>query len=219
MQKAFIFDMDGVLINSELTWHNQGKGFLQNLYSQDILKKIGSTIGMTLDVEYETARKYGFQMGKREYYRLYDDQAKIIYSQSKITSGLDEFIYFLKKEGFSLGIVSASRQVWIDQVLARIPLRKKFSYVLSMNSCKQLRPKPHPDGYLEAIKVLHAAPETTIILEDSNSGIQAARASGAVTIGFREHLIPDYHQIGAHHYANTLKEVANLVKEVKILLK
>ncbi len=214
MQKAFIFDMDGVLVNSEQTWHNQGKDFLQNLYSKQVIQKMGSTIGMTLDVEYETACKYGFRMGKEEYYKMYDNQAKIIYSKSKITPGLHKFILFLERNEFVLGIVSASRQAWIDLVLSRIPLRKKFSYILSINKRKDLRPKPHPDSYLEAIKVLNAIPETTIVLEDSNSGIQAARATGALTIGFREHLTPNYQQKGAHFYANTLKEVADVVENI-----
>ena len=206
--------MDGVLVNSELTWHNQGQDFLQNLYGKELFKKMGSTMGMTLDTEYETASKYGFRMEKRKYYELYDNQAKIIYSKSKITPGLNEFILFLEKKGFTLGIVSASRQKWINLVLTRIPLRKKFSYILSINDRKELRPKPYPDSYLEAIKVLNAVPETTIILEDSNSGIQAARAAGALTIGFREHLPPDYQQTGAHFYANSLKEVLDIVKMV-----
>ena len=81
-----------------------------------------------------------------------------------------------------------------------------------LNERTDLKPKPEPDGYLEALKNLEADPKLSIILEDSNSGIQAAKASGAYVIGFKGNLVDGYVQKGADVYADTMQDVIKLVE-------
>ena len=75
----------------------------------------------------------------------------------------------------------------------------------------ELRPKPAPDGYLDACKNLEAKPENTIVLEDSNPGIAAAGAAGCYVIGFRAHAPEGFPQTGADAYADTMEDVIKLV--------
>ncbi len=214
MNKAFLFDMDGVLVNSEQMWHKHGQKFLTDLFGKYILSQLGSLTGLSIDHEYELATSYGFAMDKNEFYRKYDEQAMLIYSKSKITEDIDLLLRTLKEKGYKLGLVSSSRKVWIDQVLPRIFSRELFDYTLSLNERKDLRPKPHPDGYYEAIKILNASPKTTIVLEDSNSGIKAAKAVGAFTIAFTQHLIPNYVQIDADAKAKDISEILEIVNRL-----
>jgi beta-phosphoglucomutase-like phosphatase (HAD superfamily) len=75
-------------------------------------------------------------------------------------------------------------------------------------------PKPAPDGYNEMMKVLKVKPENTIILEDSNSGIKSATASGAFVISISENSIPGYKQIDiANAKAKSILEVIEVVKK------
>ena len=154
--------MDGVLVNSEQMWHKHGKKFLNNLYGKDIFSQMGELTGMSIGKEYELAVGYGFKMEKNEFYRKYDEQAMLIYAKSKITEDIDVLLRILNEMGYKLGIVSSSRKMWINQVLPRISSRDLFDYVLSLNEREDLRPKPHPDGYLEAIRRFDALPQTSI---------------------------------------------------------
>lgn len=209
--KAFIFDMDGVLIDSENAWIPYQDKFSTTLFGKDIYNKIGSTVGISVDAVYKKAQQQGFSLNIEEYYRIYDEQAKLIYTNTLLTRNIDTLINHLRVNGFKLGIVSSSRKNWIDIVLERFNIEHDFDYILSLNDRKDLNSKPHSDGYIEAIKCLHSTSETTIVLEDSNIGIQSAKSSGAFTIGFREHLLPKQIQSGADIYADNILEVINIV--------
>lgn len=209
---GFIFDMDGVIVDSERAWHTNGTDFLNNLYGKDLLSKMGSLVGLTIDSEYELATRYGFRMAKDKYYEKYDKQAAMIYKQAKITRGVGALIRVLEKMDFKLALVSASRRRWVDVVLARISSKDIFHYVLSTNDRQDLRPKPHQDSYLEAMKRLNVLPQNSIILEDSNRGIAAARASGAFTIAFTQNLVSGYKQIDADAKAKNMEEVIAIVE-------
>lgn len=214
MQKAFIFDMDGVIINSEQSWGKYSPNFLEDLLGADIAKRVGHTIGITINTIYDKAVQYGFSMPKEEYAKRYDQQALLIYKKSEITEDLDKLVAELLKRNCHLGLVSSSRQLWIDHVLSRLSFADKLERVISLNERPDLKPKPHPDGYIEVIKKLKSTPQNTVILEDSNSGIQAAKGSGAYTIGFRKNLLPGYIQKGADIFADTIEDVINIVRSL-----
>jgi len=211
--------MDGVLVNSEQTWYKYGSEFLNTLFGKNVLAKMGELIGITIDEEYELATSYGFRMSKDEFYRRYDEQALGMYSKSIITQNIDSLLQTLKNMGYKIALVSASRKLWIDQVLQRISSKDLFDYVLSLNGRVDLKPKPHPDGYTEAIKILSASPQKTIILEDSNRGIAASKAAGAFTIAYTQHLVPGYVQVEADAKAKNVYEVLKIVKKFERVLK
>lgn len=211
MKKAFLFDMDGVIVNSENKWQQYGADFVTNLYGKDIVEKMGDTTGMSLDHEYAFAVRHGFSMGKEEFYRRYDKQAEKVYATTVITEGLENFIQTLKSLEFTVGIVSSSRRPWIDIVLSKLTHASLFDYTISLNE-EGLPSKPSPEGYVVAMKKLGATPQTTIILEDSNSGIRAGKAAGAFVIGFTPLLVEGYQQIEADVKANSFKEVEKIVR-------
>lgn len=208
---AFLFDMDGVLVNSEQAWIPHQVNFSTKLFGPKIYKKIGSTIGISIDEIYKRATKYGFQLSTDEYYKAYDKQAKVIYTEATLTEGIEDFIKYLRMKNFKIGLVSSSRRVWIDIVIKKLNMLDAFDLIISLNDRKDLKSKPSPDGYLEAIKTLGAFPSNTLILEDSNPGIASAKASGAFTIGFKEHLLSSYIQIQADSNALNLSEVKSIV--------
>lgn len=146
MNKAFIFDMDGVLVDSESSWIPYEKTFLPQLFGEEIFNKIGDTVGISASAIYDKAKQFGFSMDKEEYFLIYDKQAEIVYAKSTITPGLDKLTKKLFDLHFKLGIVSASRQSWINMVLPRLPFKDKLSHVESLSQHPQLRPKPFPDG-------------------------------------------------------------------------
>lgn len=212
MKRAFLFDMDGVIVDSEKTWQTHGADFARKLYGDAIVDAMGDTTGMSLDHEYDFATQNGFAMDKDEFYHLYDEQAKKMYAKTVITEGLEDLVNGLKQLGFITGIVSSSRRLWIEMVLEKIPEKNLFDYTISLNE-KGLPSKPSPEGYLYAMKEIGSIPATTIILEDSNNGITSAKESGAFVIGFTPLLIEGYKQIFADAAAHSMSEVLQIVKE------
>jgi HAD superfamily hydrolase (TIGR01509 family) len=178
MEKAFVFDMDGVIVDTENAWELYGDSFLLKLFGKKIREKVGDVIGMTINEEYSRAVKYGFSMDKQQYIKLYDEKAKYVFSKAAITPDVNLLAEELIKMKFKIGLVSSSRRTWINYLLPRLNFGGKIDYIISVNDRTDLKPKPAPDAYLEAMKELGSIPQKTIILEDSNRGIQAAKSAG-----------------------------------------
>ncbi len=207
MNQAFIFDMDGVMVNSEPTWERYETIFLSKLFGQEIYQTIKNQIlGNTVDAIYQLAVKSGATITKNKYISAYDQYAQKVYTESAITPGVNALIKQLSTSNFRLGLVSASRKNWIDIVLSRLKSPAQFSYIASTNDLG-IPPKPSPVGYLTAISQLRSTPQTSTVIEDSKKGVQAALASGAYTICFTKYLPKKYLPTGANKYINDLKEV------------
>lgn len=214
--KAFIFDMDGVIINSESTWEKNENNFLSDIVGKDIYEKIKTELlGSTTLMIYDLARQNGFTMEKGLFFRKYDEQAIKVYSQSELTKDIDLLIEKLLALNFKIGLVTASRKLWIDQVLPRLKKKQAFEYILSLGERADLKPKPSPEGYLEAMKKLNSTPNKTIILEDSNKGLLSAKASGALTICLREHLPTNHISEVADMYVDNLEGLIKILEVLK----
>ncbi len=213
MNKAFVFDMDGVLIDSESNWAPIERRVLPQLFGETIARQIGSSLGLSLHDFYDSAVHLGATISRDEFIEAYERESADVYANSPITDGVEELGGYLLKHDFKIGLVSMSPQKWIDLTLAKISFRDQFGIVLSLDQHPFLRGKPSPDGYKKAMEVLGAGPTTSMILEDSNAGLRAAKDSGAYTIGFRGHIPQGYQQVGADVYADSMTDVMRLVGE------
>ena len=216
MNNAFIFDMDGVIIDSEPVWERYEQIFLPELLGKDVYAKIKDQIlGNSVSGIYKAAVQWGFKMTKKEFEQIYDRYAEIVYEEAKFTDGIQELVDKLISINFTLGLVSSSRQYWINLVFKKLGSDNIFRCVLSLDSYDR-KPKPFPDGYLEAINLLGSVPEKTIILEDSNRGIQAAKASGAFTICLQENLPKGYLPPNADKYVTSIRELIQQIESITI---
>jgi beta-phosphoglucomutase len=213
MNKAFIFDMDGVLIDSESVWQKTDTQFFGKAVNEQIQDQL---LGSSVQVIYDLACQHGLVMPEAEFYDRYNQLAAKVYKTAKMTAGVDQLIELLKRLGFKIGLVTSSPRLWVDLVLPRIADQAAFDYILSISDNPELRSKPAPDGYNRAIKMLGSTSEQTIILEDSNNGIASAKASGAFVIGLREHLETTYVAKGADVYVQNLSGVEEYLKEEQL---
>lgn len=212
MNKAFIFDLDGVLIDDERIWEEEKAKLFVNIFGQEVADKLGSTLGINIDSIYDLAVDLGTDVPKKAFISAFYEIAPDIFRTAPIPEGLEDLAAFLKANDFKLGIVSASPLSWITIVTKRLSFENDISVILSLYERSDLSHKPAPDGYNEAIQSLGAKPETTVILEDSNAGIQSAKASGGFTVGLQQNLAPNYTQTGADKYAATMKDVVKIIR-------
>jgi beta-phosphoglucomutase-like phosphatase (HAD superfamily) len=215
MSKAFIFDMDGVLVNTEQVWFEHEGNFLDKLFGREISQKIGDTVGVSLLDIYRKAKGFGFNKSLEEVQGIWDETAFRVYDKAIITQDTDKLMEFLISNNFIIGLVSASKMSWINKVLPRLPFKNSIASIISLEHelDLSLRPKPSPDKYMEMMKRLKTDPGDSIILEDSNTGIIAATSSGAFTIGFTQNLLNGYKQIDiTDAKANNMKEVIEIVR-------
>lgn len=215
MKKAFIFDMDGVIIATEKEWSQSSGSFSERLFGEKIHKQLGSQTGVSIEDTYTRAVGLGFQMSKEAYLNIFNTEAKKIFSRAVITPGFEDLVRKLSDEGFQIAVVTASPREWVDWALSRTSVKNKFNLILSTYGMG-IPHKPSPVGYLRAMKKLGVTPEETIILEDSNPGITAGKASGAYTIALSENLVSGYIQIkDADCTVSKMSDVWSKVKKIK----
>lgn len=194
-------------------WDEKERLMYPEVFGREIADKLGSTIGQSIDNIYHLSKAAGANIAKHELEEMFFDLAEDIYETAPITDGVGRLAKLLKELGYRIGIVSASPMVWINPVVRRLPFENDIELIVSLHERSDLGHKPAPDGYLEAIRFLKASPGTAIVLEDSNSGIKSAKASGAFTIGLRQNLISGYKQQGADASADTIDDVIKLVRQ------
>jgi HAD superfamily hydrolase (TIGR01509 family) len=168
----------------------------------------------SLDKIYKMAAESGFKVSKGEFLNRYFEIAKTVYQEAALTEGLEDVLNDLSAKGIKIGLATSSPGAWADQVMARLNNPHLFECVVSVFDMPHIRTKPNPDSFLAAMKELGAKPEESLVVEDSNNGIKAAKASGAYTVCLTEHLPASEHPKGADKYIGKLRELSGLIKEL-----
>jgi HAD superfamily hydrolase (TIGR01509 family) len=206
-----MFDLDGVLINNEAKWEKIKKEIFTEIYGKDIYLKLGSTLGIGIGPIHKKAIRLGAKAPFKNLENAWHKYALKIYKETSITDGIEKLGKALVENDYGIAIVSASPKSWVNLVINRLSFRKNIAAVISLHDRPDLKHKPEPDGYLEAIKFLKSHPSKAFVLEDSNVGIQAGKNAGARVIGLRQNLIKGYVQKGADIYVNKVEEIIKII--------
>src|SRR5919199_6597257 len=130
---AFIFDMDGVIVDSELHWKSLEGFFLQSLVPTWGSADQGRIIGLSVHDLYRLLRdEYGLTDSKAQFLELYHAMAADIYGRkASLLGGFTELLAALNRGGIPIALASSSPRSWIDIVLGRFDLRGAFRAVVS----------------------------------------------------------------------------------------
>jgi HAD superfamily hydrolase (TIGR01509 family) len=183
---AFIFDMDGVIVDSELHWKSLEGFFLKSLVPTWGSADQGRIIGLSVHDLYRLLRdEYGLTDSKAQFLELYHAMAADIYGRkASLLGGFTELLAALNRGGIPIALASSSPRSWIDIVLGRFDLRGAFRAVVSAAEL-QGRGKPAPDIYLLTARKLGVPPHGCIVVEDSENGVLSAKSAGMYCIGLR----------------------------------
>jgi HAD superfamily hydrolase (TIGR01509 family) len=184
--QALIFDMDGVIVDSELHWKSLEGYFLQSLIPGWTMQDQGRIIGMSLENLYTMLRdEYGMAESEQAFLEQYHMMAEQIYREkARLLPGFRETLDRLLAMEVPLALASSSPRNWIEIVLDKFDLRSAFRVVVSAGEIGG-KGKPAPDIYLYTAEKLGVPPGGCIVIEDSKNGVLSAGNAGMYCIGFR----------------------------------
>ncbi len=211
MIQAFIFDMDGVIIDSE-PLHFEVDIQVMNYYGSAIThEQLEQYVGMT-NPEMWAAIKDEHQLTQSVSeiieYQLSNKIEMLTSREMEPIDGIRELLAELKARNIPAAIASSSPPVFISAVLRKFDLLDQFKCVVSGEEVE--KGKPAPDVYLKAAELLGVDPEHCMVLEDARHGVAAAKAAGMKCIGFVNPNSGNQDLSQADHVVNSVREVAQI---------
>ena len=182
MNKAIIFDLDGVLVDSKEIHFNALNLALKSInekYAISIDEQASTYEGMTtkskLDILTHTK---GLPKELHEYvWRLKQEYSSTMFESLSIDNELVSIFKYLKENNILVGVASNSIRETLTNCLQALGIWRYIDISLSNEDVNN--PKPNPEIYNKCMTMLGVIPENVIIFEDSNIGRQAAKDSGA----------------------------------------
>ena len=205
--RAILFDMDGVLVDSEPLFLSAINRLLVQEGVEPISVKeneellIGTTIGETWRL---LKLHRALERSTEDYISRYDSIVRqVMQEELEPQAGVRRLIEACNERGLPKAVASSSLHMWVDLKLNAIGLTGAFDAVLGGDDVT--RGKPEPDIYIKAAESLGVPPNECIAIEDSPIGIAAAVASGAYTIAVRTEYTRNLDVSRAHTVLETLE--------------
>ena len=176
--KAAIFDMDGLLIDSEPLWQEAGSETLQEFGINLTTEQYHSSTGLRTEEWIEHWFHYfnlPMQHAPAAVETIIQKAIAKIDAKGSAFSGADSIIPFIRSFGLKVGLATSSPLSLVEVVLKKLQLENSFDAITSAE--KLPFGKPHPEVYLNCAGALGAAGMECIAFEDSFNGMIAAKAA------------------------------------------
>lgn len=213
MVKAIIWDMDGVIIDSETHYLRLEKDFLSRLgiYAEDnILQNyMGTPFANYFPI---LAKKYGSSKSTDEAKEEYIKFIKELYADHvQLTPGLKEVFKELNKD-YKFALATSTVEVLASTALNRFSLVNFFKVRVHGDDIKN--GKPDPEIFLKALSDLGFEKDETVVIEDSLNGIKAGKEAGMKVIAFKASHNKDIDFSLADYVITDLREISDIIKSI-----
>jgi beta-phosphoglucomutase len=209
MIKTVIFDMDGVIVDTEPVHHYAYFQLFKELNIEVSEEKYSTFTGFSTRNTFQTLKELfpleasveELIQRKRDLFNdAFDSKADL-----ELLSGVGDLIENLHQNGMQLIVASSASKVTIDRVFKRFDLDQYFSHIVSGEDFP--KSKPHPAIFLHAASLSNAPKENCIVIEDSTNGVKASKAAGIYCIGYRSLNSKNQDLAEADQIVNDFKEL------------
>lgn len=207
MPKAVIFDMDGVIIDSEPLWRRamirvfniSGLPFTEN--------DCRVTTGMRIDqvISFWNKKENFTKDEELVKNNIEDHLCGLITAEGKPMKGLQQSLGIITEKNITLALATSSSNKLIDCVLKVLKIEKYFTHIQSAEYLTH--GKPHPEVFLKSAEAIDTNPNECLVIEDSLNGIIAAKAAGMNVIA-----IPDEHNISNQKFCIADLTISSLLE-------
>ncbi|WP_255494066.1 HAD family phosphatase [Halarchaeum sp. CBA1220] len=183
--EAVVFDMDGVVVDSEDYWREQIGDILADAVPGAEIDP-ARVVGINVYDQYDMLEAEGYDLAvdREGYFALYDRYAEELYTEhAALTPGFHDLLDDVAARGLPIGLVTSSFPSWVSSVFERFGLEERFDVVVTAGG-EDVPGKPEPDLYELAAERLGVAPEAMLVVEDSEHGVAAATSAGAHVVGY-----------------------------------
>jgi sugar-phosphatase len=178
MMRAVIFDMDGVLVDSEPLWRlAERRTFAEigiELTDSDCEQTMGMRTDEVIQFWYRQSPWKGPMPAEVER-RLEKRMQELIAERATAMAGVEESIAMARNEGLVLGLATSSTPILIDAVLTKLGMTDVFAETHS--AVDEELGKPHPAVFLTTARLLGVGPAECVAIEDSTAGVRSAKAA------------------------------------------
>jgi len=186
MKHLFIFDMDGVLVDSESMYRSMNKEFLQSRGYLISDMQYDGYIGIHAHTMWADLKdKANLQESVKELIE-WEKKAKtdlLSHGELRPVSGVHDLLDILWSKGINMAVASSSLRTNVDIVLSRLNIRHFFKH--SVSGDEVIKGKPDPEIFLKAADLFGIATEDAVVIEDSANGVLAAKRAGMYAIGYQ----------------------------------
>jgi HAD superfamily hydrolase (TIGR01509 family) len=202
---AVVFDNDGLLLDTESVWTRAERDLFERRGLDFTPADKRELVGTSAEIAGGILERRLGEPGRA--LALIEELNELVIAELEhgveAMVGARELLHSLKQRGIPIGLVSNSPLAFVRRSLEIAGFQDRFDVVLSAHEVAA--PKPSPDPYLEACRRLGVEPGPDVVaLEDSPTGVAAARAAGLTVIG-----VPSLEGIAleeAHHIAESLED-------------
>ncbi|MEG0240618.1 HAD family hydrolase [Anaerorhabdus sp.] len=211
--KAVLFDMDGVLIDSEIFYMEGTLKWMRELGYTGTFEEVCEIIGTTMNVTYEMIvelleHRYTMEEVRKINVTYFTEHPLEFPAVAK--PGSLELLKRCKELGLQTALCSSSSRKAIDAAVQGCGFGPYLDFIVSGEQFKES--KPHPEIYLHAAGELNLKPEDCVVVEDSQYGIEAGKAAGMKVVALCDHRLPNK-QDEADIIVDHLNEVKELVEK------
>lgn len=213
--KTVIFDMDGVIFDSENLvldcWEKIGEKYKISNIRDVFMKCIGTNKVKTKEIVCDYyGPSFDYDKIAKESSLLFHEYVDA--NGLPVKKGVRELLAYLKDAGFAIGLASSTRLAVVEEELKQAGLYDFFQVIVGGDQLR--KSKPSPDIYLMACEKMGVAPGNAYAIEDSHNGIRAAYLAGMMPI-----MVPDLLEATEEMKEKSIAVLGDLLKVMQYFQK
>jgi HAD superfamily hydrolase (TIGR01509 family) len=207
--RAVVFDLDGTLIDSEELVKEAHFAACDRMGYTMTDAQFLALVGMHREAnDLQLRSYYGDDFPLEDF--IANTRAHVGERVAPLKAGALELMDVLDELALPFALATSSRRPWVERHFAAHGLSARFRAVVTRQDC--IEGKPHPEPYLNASRLLGAAPGDVLALEDSYAGVESAHAAGCMTVMVPDLLAPTERERERALVLASLSEITPLLR-------